>query len=242
MRFPVNGSIVADDDAAAIRYFKLDSFLPSVCPNDIRQAIADNPAGEELVLEINSPGGSLYSGFEMYSILAGAGCTVVAEVQSIAGSAASLLLPAASRVVCSPVGQVMIHLPSTSTEGNEIAHRQNLQMLQAATESIINAYAKKCKKKCSRDSLRRKMANETFLTAQEAMEIGLVDEILGEETPPADPRTVMNSAGAGFDLGKLRAAYAAAVLQDGGTPPPETDPFDHERARALLALETARFI
>ena len=43
--------------------------IPAACPADIRSALAENPADEEFVLEINSGGGSVFAGFEMYSLL-----------------------------------------------------------------------------------------------------------------------------------------------------------------------------
>ena len=68
MRYNLKGTICADEDAPIYRWFG----LAAACPADIRQALADNPAGEEFVLEINSGGGSVYAGFEMYSLLRGA--------------------------------------------------------------------------------------------------------------------------------------------------------------------------
>ena len=65
MRYNLKGVISSDEDAPIYRFFG----MAAVSPADIRQAIADNPAGEDFVLEINSGGGSVYAGFEMYSIL-----------------------------------------------------------------------------------------------------------------------------------------------------------------------------
>lgn len=142
MRYSLNGRIVADDDAPVLRWWGLSA----VCPADIRQAIAENPADEEFTLEINSPGGSVFAGFEMYSVLRRAsrdGVRIRAEVQSLAGSAASVAMVGADTVACSPVAQVMIHLPLTVTEGNQNVHRESVQMLESITESIIAGYERK---------------------------------------------------------------------------------------------------
>ena len=88
MRYSLNGHIVADSDAPILRWWG----IPAACPADIRSALAENPADEEFVLEINSGGGSVFAGFEMYSLLRNAsrqGVHTRAEVQSLAGSAAS---------------------------------------------------------------------------------------------------------------------------------------------------------
>ena len=239
MRVSVNGMIASDEDAGMIRYFGLDKVFHMVCPQDIRDAIANTPPGDTPTLEINSGGGSLYAGFEMYSLLVAAEVPTRAEVQSLAGSAASILLAGVQTACCTPVGQVMIHLPSTVTEGNEVAHRESLGMLQAATESIINAYAAKCGGRITRAALKAKMKAETFLTADEAKEIGLIDQIIGQNSP-ITPAQVMNCMGGGLmngglpDMDKLREAYAKAH-----TP---TKPDEHTRAEAQLALELMRII
>lgn len=241
MRFAVNGMIASDEDAHMIRFFGLENIWKMVCPQDIRDAIANTPQGDTLTLEINSGGGSLYAGFEMYSLLMGTNVPVRAEVQSLAGSAASILLAGAQTACCSLVGQVMIHLPSTVTDGNEIAHKESLGILKAATESIINAYAAKCGDKITRDALKSKMIAETYLTAQQALEIGLVDEILGDPQP-ITPAQVMNFVGAGCatggfpDMNKLREAYA--MLHQ---PVPQRSE-DTEMEMARCALEMAMML
>lgn len=236
MRYTLKGTICADEDAPIYRWFG----LPAACPQDIRQALADNPAGEELVLEINSGGGSVYAGFEMYSVLHSANVPTRVEVQSLAGSAASVVMAAADTVAASPVGQVMIHLPRTWTEGNQIAHRESVQMLEAVTASIIAAYEAKCKGKTTRDALRRMMDRETFLTAQEALDAGLVDEIIGadEGGAPADPMNVWNAVGGAPDIEKLRAAYREA--QGNPVSKLNTGNTDNKQARArAIALAEA---
>lgn len=242
MRVSVNGMIASDEDAGMIRYFGLDKVFHMVCPQDIRDALANTLPGDTLTLEINSGGGSLYAGFEMYSLLISAEVPTRAEVQSLAGSAASILLAGVQTACCTPVGQVMIHLPSTVTEGNEVAHRESLGLLHAATESIINAYAAKCGNKISRAALKSRMQAQTFLTAQQALEIGLIDEISGQ-AQAVTPAQVMNCMGGGLinggfpDMGKLREAYAKAHTSEAPRPRQE-----HKRANAQLALELARII
>ncbi len=204
MRFSLNGMISSDDDAPVWKFFGWQA----VCPADIRKALADNPENEEFVLEINSGGGSVYAWFEMYSLLRGANVPTRAEVQSLAASAASVVLAGVDVAAVSPVGQVMIHLPSTVTEGNQLVHKESVQMLETVTCSIITAYEKKCRGKTTRDALRRMMDKETFLTAQEAFDAGLIDEIIGEEK--AAPMNVFNAAGGLPDIVKLRAAYREA--------------------------------
>lgn len=239
MRYSLNGRIVADDDAPVLRWWGLSA----VCPADIRQAIAENPADEEFTLEINSPGGSVFAGFEMYSVLRRAsrdGVRIRAEVQSLAGSAASVAMVGADTVACSPVAQVMIHLPLTVTEGNQNVHRESVQMLESITESIIAGYERKVANKTSPVALRRLMDRETFLSARTALDAGLVDEIIEEPQSgePVDPANIYNAVGALPDMDKLRAAYNAAKSQSQEPEPqPPVSNLNTARKRAIAIAE-----
>lgn len=239
MRYSLNGRIVADDDAPVLRWWGLSA----VCPADIRQAIAENPADEEFTLEINSPGGSVFAGFEMYSVLRRAsrdGVRIRAEVQSLAGSAASVAMVGADTVACSPVAQVMIHLPLTVTEGNQNVHRESVQMLESITESIIAGYERKVGNKTSPAALRRMMDRETFLSARPALDAGLIDEIIGEEQPgePLNLNNIYNACGAVPDMDKLRAAYIAAQSQSQEPEPqPPVSNLNTARKRAIAIAE-----
>lgn len=232
MNINIKGTIASDEDAAFLRHIGLSSFFPLSCPEDVRQAIAENPEGEELVLEINSPGGSVMAAAEMWSALLSCPHAVRAVVQSFAGSAASVLMTAADTVVCSPVAQIMIHLPSTTTQGNEIAHKQSISLLQSTRESIINAYLRKTAGKTSREALRGMMEKETWLIAQKAVEVGLCDAILGEETTAVFSPAQLVACGTGFpDFSALRAAFLQTQI-----PPPSADAFDLTRAKAALEI------
>lgn len=257
MRVNLNGYVVPTDDQWLFDWFQISAFSPGV----IRQALADNPEGEDLELEINSPGGSVFAGFEIYSLLREAKCPTVAIVQSLAGSAASTVMAGCQEVRMSPVAQVMIHLPTSSAEGNQNDMRHEAKVLEQITQSILNGYVAKCGEKASRDQLDRLIRAETWLTAQEAVELGLADSILGQEAK-ADPMSkgIINAAGAGiravtnavspvWDGETLRARYEQLVRE--GAAPAEGHPVeqttDHPReinnwrTRARLELEKLRF-
>lgn len=255
MRLTCNGYVVADEDAWLYRWFDIPVFSPA----DVRQAIQENPEGEELVLEINSGGGSVFAGFEMYSVLRAAGIPTRAEVQSLAASAASVLMLGCEQVWISPVAQVMVHLPSTGTEGDRVAHKESIKILDSITESILNGYEAKVKGKRTREELARMMAASTWLTAQEALDAGLVDGILyQDEGEQILPKNITNAVGfglravAGFsglpDIEQLRAEYNRRnPVPDSGTNPQNPtggapdNHMDSWKAKARLDIENNRF-
>lgn len=198
MRIQCNGEIISSDDKWLYDWFE----IPAFCPGDLRRAIDQLADGEELVLEINSPGGNCYAGFEAYAVLQGCGHPTVAEVQSMAASAASTILMGAQTRRVSPVGQVMIHDPWLYACGNAGDMRSAARYLDSVKESILNAYELRCRGKCDRKKLSDLMSAETWLPAQDAVALGIADEIIlapGDSAEGTMPTTVaaavMNGVG-----------------------------------------------
>lgn len=180
MRVKINGEILPDDFAAMYRDWGYDTGYTN--PGALREAVDANPAGEDLVLEINSVGGACDAAAEMYSVIQQAvasGMRVVAEIQSLAASAASWLALACSEVRISLSAQMMIHCSSVWTAGNAAMLRHDAELLDAQDETILNLYERKCAGKASRDTLREMLDHETYITAPEAVRLGLADSIIG---------------------------------------------------------------
>lgn len=175
MRVRLGGTVVDNDSAAIYRRWGYNDVC---CPQDVRDAAEKCPEGEELVFELNSGGGSVYQGFEMYTVVRGHKGRTAAEVFGIAGSAMSVFLAGCDRVLMSPVGNVMVHRASTCAWGNSRVMKETKQMLDTIDESILNAYTEKSAGKRTREDFARMMRGETFMTAQEAIECGLADGIL----------------------------------------------------------------
>lgn len=180
MRLKVTGEIIPNDYAWVYDFFGEEYFAPLTLDNALRDA---DPEDRELILEINSPGGFVFAGFETYSALQqlrAEGWHVQAEVTALAASAATTIMSACETVLCSPVAQIMIHLPAAVTAGNRFDHRDSIEVLKSLEESILNGYMAKVNGKSTREQLRRAMEKETWMPAQEAIDLGLADGILGD--------------------------------------------------------------
>lgn len=175
MRVRLGGTVVSNDSAAIYRRWGYNDVC---CPKDVRDAVENCPDGEELIFELNSGGGSVYQGFEMYSVIFAHKGQTTAEVLGIAGSAMSVVMAACDNVLMSPVANVMIHRASTGAWGNSRVMKETKQMLDTIDESILNAYTGKADGKSERDTFARMMRSETFLTAQQAIDCGLADGIM----------------------------------------------------------------
>ena len=174
MKMTLNGCIVADDDLWLYQWFSISACSPAL----VRQAVEGTPDGETLILEINSGGGSVFAGFEMYSVLREAHCPTEAHVQSLAASAASTVMAGCRQVLLSPVAQVMLHLPSTWAAGNQEDLSREIRTLDSITQSILNGYEQKCAGRATRACLEALIHQETWLHAQEAVDLGLADGLL----------------------------------------------------------------
>lgn len=240
MRTQMNGYVVPDDDAETYRFFGFGV----VSPKDVRQAIADNPAGETLTLEVNSGGGNMFAGYEIYTILKAAAIPTEVEIQSLAGSAMSVAAIGADVVRASPVAQFMIHLPSLRTEGDSVEHKRSLQALNSFKASVLNAYELKCAGKKTRSELDAMLRAETWLPVQDAVAAGFVDAVLYDDEGVIAAQAVMcaqtgiralATAGGLPDVAELRARRAA--MEPGK--PPEKTPQDSSDALALAKAKLA---
>lgn len=243
--------MTADDDLWVYDWFGISAFSP----NTVREALRNN-TDDELVVEVNSGGGSVFAGFEIFSMLRGAKCRTVAVVQSLAASAASTIISGCETVQVSPVAQIMLHLPSIYTEGNREDHRDSIKLLDSITESILNGYETKCRGKATRDKLAQLMRAETWIPAQDAVEMGLADEILyQDDTAGIMPGNVVNAVGSSLrgllngaaqpSAAELRARYAELVAQGAapaaGHPAPAPTSSMPWQAKARLEIEKHRF-
>lgn len=234
MRLKLNGYVAADDDKKIFKWYGYSAFSPQ----DVRSALEQLPDGETLTLEINSDGGSVFAGAEMYSVLRSSSADTVAEIQSIAASAASYLAIGCNRVRISPVAQMMIHLPLIDTHGDVPAHQQSIKILNSIKESILNGYEIKSRGKRTRQQLSSMMDSETWLTAQEAVDAGLADEILYDDDAVLNPADIVNACGMP-NLAAMRAEYQKAHQ---AKDPPEATPVENWQDAARLAVEKLRFL
>ena len=192
MRLNLSGELIPSDWAEIYRKYGYESGF--YCPDDVRKAINGLEPGEELTLEINSIGGSVFAGNEIYALLEGCANPPRAVIQSMAASAASYMIMPCDCIDIHLPAQLMIHRASTVAWGNSEDLQQAQQMLDVTDDSILNAYCRRCGNRVPRETLASMMANETYIGAQDALRYGLVDSIVGEETNNAKPGLLVASA------------------------------------------------
>ena len=171
MKIKIQGTIVPDDVTEVYEWFGLSCTSPKdiVLPDEI----------EDIDVEINSYGGDVYAGSEIYTALKSYPGKVTTTVTGIAASMASIIAMAGDHVRISPTGQIMIHNVSSYSEGDKNDFEKEAGVLAGYDKTLANAY--RLKTKLSEEELLDLMNHETWLTPQEALEKGFVDEILFDE-------------------------------------------------------------
>ena len=143
----------------------------------IRDTIEPERAGiRSLTLEICSPGGDVLEAFAIYNYLNSLGIPVTAEVTGWAASAASYIIMAADRIKVHANSFILIHEPSVCAFGDRHDHRKAASVLDSIFRSLVDAYMTHAE--ASREEIEDLVTAETWLTADEAVRLGLADEIL----------------------------------------------------------------
>ncbi len=180
---PIKGVISSDDDAEVYQFFGYST----VTPTDIADAIS-NANGQPITVEINSPGGDVFAGSEIFTSLKNYSGNVEVNIVGLAASAASIIAMAGNTVKISPTGQLMIHRASTVSQGNSDNLSSDLQGLNSTDQAIVNVYQEKTG--MDPQDIYRMMSDETWINAQDAVKQGFADEIMFAK----QPATVANIA------------------------------------------------
>lgn len=170
----------------------------------------------EVIAAFNSVGGDLFDGLAMHNALRRLGARCTGRIDALAASAASVAVCGAHKVVIAESAILMIHNPWTYAAGDAEDFRKVADVLDQTMEAIIAAYKAKAPD-IDEVELRRLVAAETWLTANEAVALGLADEV-------GDGIKVKACLGQGGVLQRYQHAPADLLAQL--DEPPEPDPVD----------------
>ena len=172
----INGDIVDDDTAWMYNFFGMSCTSPKSVRDVLQDSDDDEATHEDLTVDISSGGGDVFAGSEIYTLLRNYTGKVVINIYGMAASAASVIAMAGDEVNMSPTAQMMIHKAWSVNQGNADDHEHEAKVLDSIDQSIVNAYVDKTGLK--RDDILQMMQNETWMTAQEAVDKGFADGIM----------------------------------------------------------------
>ena len=143
---------------------------------------ATNHLEGDIVIRLNSAGGDVFQGIEIYNYLKSLPNRIIVEVTALAASAASIVAMAADELIMMTGSQMMIHEASTFCFGNKSDVEKVLNALESIDSSLLSIYAERTGISC--DVLTNWMKEEKFFTAEEAVQEGMADKLSVEKTEP----------------------------------------------------------
>lgn len=132
--------------------------------------------GHDITVWINSPGGDVIAGSQIYTMLKEHQGKVSVKIDGLAASSASFIAMAGDTVEMSPTAMMMIHLPSTIDWGDKKDFQKTIARLEEVEAAIINAY--ELKTELPRDEIAKMMEEELWMNAYRAKELGFIDKVL----------------------------------------------------------------
>jgi len=140
---------------------------------------SENP-DKEISLFINSPGGVITSGMSIYDTMQFIKCDVATYVMGQACSMGSFLAQAgtAGKRYMLPYARHMIHQPSGGVRGMQSDIEIQYKEITKMKDILTKLYVKHNTKGKTYAEFERDMDRDTFMSAQEALEYGLIDKII----------------------------------------------------------------
>ena len=144
-----------------------------------RDALKEIGDVKTINLHINSPGGSVFEGIAICNMLKQNSAHINVYVDGLAASIASVIAMSGDTIYMPANAMLMIHNPWTMAVGNAEELRKQANDLDRITQASVETYLAKAGDKLDKETLKQLMDDETWLTAQEAVDYGLADEVLG---------------------------------------------------------------
>jgi len=180
----------------------------------------------QIDLHINSPGGEVFDGLAIYNLIKQHPANVTTYIDGLAASIASVIAMAGDEIFMAENALMMIHNPYGMVMGMADDMRKMAERLDVVRDSISKAYISKTGK--ADDEINALMDTETWMTADDAMELGFIDDITEKMDMAACAKFVPIMDKAGFKhIPAFGAKNAEKALRDAG--------FSRKEAKKILA-------
>ena len=153
-----------------------------VTARDVRDALK-GLAGRDLLVRVNSPGGSAFDGFAIYNMLARHDGRKTVQIEALAASAASYIAMAGDDIEMPAASFLMIHNASVLAIGDKNTLAEAIEVLKRIDAAMAAIYA--ARTGMDADEIGALMDAETWMTADEAVERGFATSILSADATPA---------------------------------------------------------
>jgi len=144
---------------------------------DFSKELNNLPASvKQIVVRLNSPGGSVFDGIAIYERLKSSKKKVICYIDGVAASIASVIAMAADEVHIGEGAMMMVHAPWSMTVGNSKEHEKTIEILEKIENQMVGIYSRRTG--LSRMEVEKWLEDDTWFTSEEAKDVGLVDTIV----------------------------------------------------------------
>lgn len=174
--FDMKGEVVDSGSEWIYEWYGIQAVSPKIIQRNL-----DNANGDDVTFRINSGGGSVFAGCDIYNMLMEykKKANVIIEISGLCASIAGVIAMAGTTVKMSPSALFMIHNVSCGASGDYRDMEHTAETLKKANETVANAF--KLKTGMEDKDIKTMMDNETWLTSDECKKKNIIDEIMYQD-------------------------------------------------------------
>lgn len=168
--------------------------------------------GKDVTIHLQSEGGDVIEGISILDKIQQYSGHVTIQVDTLAASIASVLMTAADVINATPMARIMVHRAWAVGLGNAPDFRNLADLLESFDHDIADQYASRAGG--GRDKWMAFMEKETWFSATEAIEVGLIDGVVTAKSEPVENRAekpVVASVSAKCGLGPAAQTMVKAL-------------------------------
>lgn len=180
-------NMIPGKEAACILLYGEIGDYDRVNSGDIARELLEAEAQcKNIDVRINSIGGEVFTGIAIFNAFRQSQANITIYIDGIAASTASFIAACGKPVKMSRYARLMVHSPSGGSYGNASEMAATIEMLKSLEDTLCDIYAARCKR--TKEEIRSLWfdGNDHWFTAQQALDLGLVDEIYDTEPVPED--------------------------------------------------------
>lgn len=135
-----------------------------------------SPKNSEYIVHVHSPGGDVFEGYAIYNAIRNTGKNITVQIEGVCASIATLIASAGTKIIMNTKSQFMVHNPKiTSVSGDHKELRNVAAQLERIKTQLIESWLGRTS--LSEEELSKMYDNETWLTPEQAKDLGFVDEV-----------------------------------------------------------------
>jgi ATP-dependent protease ClpP protease subunit len=213
----------------------------------VAEQLKANRSASEIHVRINSLGGILDDALAIRAQLIDHPAIVTIDIDGVAASAATVIMAGGNKIRIGAPCAVMIHEARSgirgASEADYLARAAELRIANDGLAEIYAAMAKARGKATSKDDFRALMAKESWFSAQEAVDIGLADEVIAAvpdalvaQVDLSDCRAIPGWVAERFAASPMPVVAAAKTAASGAVVPAPTQGSNPMKFIAVLAM------